>query len=301
MQDIHLLDLKFQEAAEAIASFLVETPEDGLLLIESGPESTHAQLEAAIREKGFDPADVRHVLLTHIHFDHAGAAWKWAARGAKVYVHPVGLPHLASPEKLWNSAAQIYGDDMERLWGSMEPIAEEYLYAVSHEEVLQIGGLTIKALHTPGHAVHHVAYKLGDSIFTGDVAGVKIQAGPVVPPCPPPDIHIPDWKASIALLRQERPARLLLTHYGEIQEVDAHLQALEAILDDWAGWIKPHFDAGTNPAEITPAFMAYTEGQLREKGCSDALIQVYQYANPSWMSVAGLLRFWKLKASGRIL
>src|SRR5690554_5577927 len=200
MEKINIIDLNFLEEKQTIAAFLVES-EGGPVLVETGPESTWPQLESGINRLGYQISDIHHVLLSHIHFDHAGAAWKMAAAGARVYVHPLGLPHLASPERLWQSAAKIYGDDMDRLWGEMRPIPTNRLQEVQHGEKLELEGLDFKALHTPGHAIHHIAWQLGEVLFTGDVAGVKINKGPVVPPCPPPDINIEAWKESIAMLK----------------------------------------------------------------------------------------------------
>src|SRR5690625_5011623 len=124
--DIDILDLNFLEEPHVIANYLIPSDE-GLVLIETGPETTFENLKNAISKTGNSWKDVKHVLLTHIHFDHAGAAWKFAENGAKIYVHPIGLPHLNSPEKLWNSAKRIYKEDMETLWGEMKPIAKELL------------------------------------------------------------------------------------------------------------------------------------------------------------------------------
>src|SRR5690606_14367614 len=297
--NIHILDLDFLDESRSIASFLIEST-DGLILIESGPETTFEHLKTAIFNKGFDWKEVKHVLLTHIHFDHAGAAWKFAENGAKIYVHPIGLPHLQNPEKLWNSAAMIYGDDMNRLWGEMKPIDEKLLIPADDTNLLQIGKLEFETIYTPGHAVHHNAYRLGKIIFTGDVAGVKINNGPVVPPCPPPDINIGLWKDSIQKIRKQNPELLYLTHFGKVENPNQHLNELEIMLDDWANWMKPYYDKGTSADEITPEFMEYTKNQLKNAGVSDENLIRYEYANPSWMSVTGLLRYWKLREQGRI-
>lgn len=299
MKNLHIIDLHFLETEEAIASFLIKS-EDGPILIETGPESTFPQLKNSLNKLGYQIEDIKHVFLTHIHFDHAGAAWKFADAGAKIYVHPIGLPHLASPEKLWNSAAQIYGDDMERLWGSMSPIAKENLIGVEENKVFKFGELEIQAIHTPGHAVHHIAWKIGKTIFTGDVAGVTINNGPVVPPCPPPDIHLEDWKKSISVLKSLNPKFLYLTHFGLVTDPQKHLSALENVLDDWSNWMKLYFEASTDQNEIVPKFMEYTKNQLISQNVHESTIRVYEYANPSWMSVAGLMRYWKLKSLGRI-
>lgn len=299
MENIKIIDLHFQKTKDAIASFLVETS-DGPILIETGPASTFDQLSRGVSKCGYSLDEIKHVLLTHIHFDHAGAAWKLAEAGAKIYVHPFGVPHLAAPEKLWNSASQIYGDDMDRLWGKMKPIPSNQLVSVEDKQEFEIGTTKIKSLHTPGHAVHHIAWKMGEIIFTGDVAGVKIGNGPVMPPCPPPDIHIENWKKSLAIIKSEKPKELYLTHFGIIDEVDFHLDSLSYILDDWAAWIKPYFEKNIDQSEVVPIFMEYSKSQFLKEGCSKEIIQTYEYANPSWMSVAGLYRYWKLKSQGRL-
>lgn len=299
MEKIKIIDLNFQKSKDAIASFLIETS-DGPILIETGPASTYDQLSRGVSKCGHSIDEIKHVLLTHIHFDHAGAAWKLAEAGAKIYVHPFGVPHLASPEKLWNSASQIYGDDMDRLWGKMKPIPANQLVSVEDKQELEFGTTKIKSLHTPGHAVHHIAWKMGDIIFTGDVAGVKIAGGPVMPPCPPPDINLEEWKKSLAIIKSEKPKELYLTHFGIIDVVDYHLDSLSYMLDDWAEWIKPYFEKNVDQSEVVPLFMEYSKSQFLKEGCSKEQIQTYEYANPSWMSVAGLYRYWKLKSQGRL-
>lgn len=296
---ITTLDTRFLNESSVIAVYLIES-EDGLILVDTGPETVFENLASALSERGYDPGDVRHVLLTHIHFDHAGAAWKFAQAGATVYVHPIGLPHMQNPERLWSSAKRIYQDAMETLWGQMQPIDAAKLVAVEQGDHLSLGGVGVDVHYTPGHAVHHNAYQLGDAIFCGDVAGVKIHQGPAVPPCPPPDIDVDAWKRSIQTLRDLNPARLYLAHYGAVDTPAAHLDALQARLEDWAAWIKPHFDAGAAAAEITPQFVEYTQAQLRQDGVSEADIARYEAGNPSFMSVTGLMRYWKLKTSGRL-
>jgi glyoxylase-like metal-dependent hydrolase (beta-lactamase superfamily II) len=299
MHTIKIIDLNFQQANNTIASFLIKG-KGKPVLVETGPESTWIELKNQLEQHGIKPKELGAVLLTHIHFDHAGAAWRLAAEGVKIYLHPMGLPHLANPERLWQSAAKIYGvGQMDKLWGPMESIDEHLLVPVDDKQEVTIGDLTFTAIHSPGHAIHHIAWKLSDVIFTGDVGGVKIENGPVVPPCPPPDIHIEDWKASIKKILIHHPKELYLTHFGKIETPEAHLDELVEILDDWANWMKVQFDKDRHPKEITPDFMTYTARQMIRKGADKHLQSLYEYANPSWMSVSGLMRYWKLKADGR--
>jgi glyoxylase-like metal-dependent hydrolase (beta-lactamase superfamily II) len=291
----HILDLTFLGQEETIAAFLVETSA-GLVLIESGPHSTFPILTKALAAKGFAPSDIQHVFLTHIHFDHAGAAWCFAEQGATIYVHPAGAKHLASPEKLYGSAKMIYGDMMESLWGSMNPIPETQIYSPSQGEKIMIGDTVFQAWYTPGHAVHHIAWQVGDTLFAGDVAGVKIKGGVVVPPCPPPDINVEDWQSSIALMKSLTIKELVLTHFGAESNPHEHLDALETMLLAWANWIKPHYLAGKKAEEIIPAFELYVAQLLKENGVLELDIPKYAGANPAFMSVAGLMRYWHKKS-----
>lgn len=289
---MHTIDLHFQGIPGAIAAFAVPT-DAGTVLVETGPFSTFAALRAGLESAGIAPESVRHVLLSHIHFDHAGAAWWFAQQGATIYVHPLGLPHLASPEKLWQSAARIYGDAMERLWGRMESIDAGQLRAVDDRTRLRIGQTEFTAHHTPGHAVHHIAWEWEQQLFTGDVAGVRIGTGPVVPPCPPPDIHLADWQQSLDRLRECRPRRLHLTHYGSVDDPEAHLAALEKRLLDYAAWMRPYAEADAEISSILPAFNRFVKADLEAAGLAASDWPAYEAANPPWMSVSGLLRYWK--------
>jgi glyoxylase-like metal-dependent hydrolase (beta-lactamase superfamily II) len=291
---IHTIDLHFQGIENAIASFLVETSE-GPVIIETGPHSTFPYLKKGIENLGYSLTDIKHVFLSHIHFDHAGAAWAFAELGANIYLHPVGAPHLAEPSRLWNSAKRIYQDQMEILWGEMRPINQERLRVVNHEEQITIGDTSFKSWHTPGHAIHHIAWQMGDNLFAGDVAGVKIGNGLVVPPCPPPDINLEDWVNSIDLIRSIDIKYIYLTHYGKIEMIKEHLDSLEFCLNDWAQWIKPYAIENADIPEITPKFQTYVAKQLKDFGLTQNGILQYEAANPSWMSVSGLMRYWSKK------
>src|SRR5512140_3098405 len=146
---VSLLDLHFHVEG-TVGAFLVRTPE-GPVLVETGPESLYGNLRTAVEAQGHALEDIRHVFVTHIHLDHAGAAWRLARHGAKVYVHPKGAAHLVDPGKLLASAQRIYQDDMDRLWGGLEPIPADQVVAVEDGQAIDLGGLKLHALHTPGH------------------------------------------------------------------------------------------------------------------------------------------------------
>lgn len=291
---ITTIDLRFLGIPNSIAAYLIET-EAGPILIETGPHSTLHHLEVGLAEKGYTTKDIQHVFLTHIHLDHAGCAWHFAQQGAKIYVHPKGYRHLASPEKLMASAAMIYKDKMDLLWGQMNPIADTQLEAMEDLQIVEIGGVKLQAHYTPGHAVHHIAWQVGAALFAGDVAGVKISNGPVMPPCPPPDIHVEDWLTSISRMKKLDLEELYLTHYGKVSNTLAHLESLEQVIRDWADWIKPHYDAQTEQQLVVPQFQKYVVENLKGAGVDEKGLAQYEAANPAWMSVAGLYRYWKIK------
>ena len=293
---IHIVDLKFQGYSGAIGSFVVSTV-DGLVLVETGPHSTLEGLKAGLDQFGYTLSDIKHVLLTHIHLDHAGAAWYLASLGADIYVHEYGYSHLKNPERLMASASRIYGAQMHQLWGDMKPIPEKRLKKVSDEQPIEIGGEEFTPWYTPGHAKHHIAWQLGSTLFTGDVAGVKIENGPVMPPCPPPDIDIALWIQSLDKIRELSLEELYLTHFGVITDIQRHLDQLQVTLVKWAQWIKPYWEAQARPSEIVGPFQQLVADQLTDSGLSKLEIELYEAANPSWMSVYGLLRYWEKHGS----
>lgn len=295
---IHTIDLKFLNEPAAIAAFAVED-DAGITLVECGPFSTKDQLLAGLEAAGLNPNRVHTLLLTHIHFDHAGAAWWWAQRGVRVYVHPKGLKHMIDPTRLYSSAARIYGEDkMEELWGKMEKIDPYDIGSVEDRTRLTIGGQTWVAHHTPGHASHHIAWQLGKKVFTGDVGGVTIKGGPVVPPCPPPDINVSHWRSSVDRLRSLRAEEYYLTHYGPVSAKSDHLDQLMRRLDAYVDFVLAQVKTGKVEEDIVPAFTEFVEAELRKNGVGEDTIGAYRAANPPYMSVAGIMRW--LKLSGQV-
>lgn len=294
--NVALLDLHFQ-AEGTVGAFLVRTSE-GPVLVETGPESLYDHLEAALQAQGFALEDVRHVFVTHIHLDHAGAAWRLARHGARIYVHPKGAPHLADPGKLLGSARRIYGEAMERLWGRLEPIPAGQITSLGDGETVRLGDSAFEALHTPGHAIHHITYRLDDGLFTGDVGGIRIGDGPVIPPFPPPDIDLEAWRDSIVRMRAARPAFIYPTHFGIKRDGPAHLDSLEENLHRIALWMREALATGSTEEALVPRFQAFMQDLLAGHGLAEGAIQDYEIADPAFMSVYGLARYWRRKAAG---
>jgi glyoxylase-like metal-dependent hydrolase (beta-lactamase superfamily II) len=306
---VHLLDLRFQGVSGAVAAFLI-AHRDALALVETGPGSTLPALRAAVNAAGHELAALTHVAVTHIHLDHAGAAGAVLreAPRARLYVHPAGAPHLVDPSKLLASAARIYGDRMDALWGAFEPVPADRLRTLADGDAIPLGGgRALAAWHTPGHAQHHVALhdaELGD-VYAGDVGGVRLAGAPHVrPPTPPPDVDLDAWDASVRRLRALAPARLLLTHFGAHADVAWHLDALLAGLHHWVGWIEGRLaHPNADPAALT-ADAERRGARALARALGDAepdtvarLTEAYELAAPSYMTVSGVARYLKKRES----
>lgn len=291
---ITCLDQEFLGTPKVIASYLLDAPQ-GRILIETGPASVQSTLEARLEEMGVEPASIEHVFVTHIHLDHAGGAGYWARRGSKIYVHPKGAPHLVDPSKLLASAARIYGDRMQELWGTTIPVPETQVVPVSEGEIM-VAGLRLQAWDTPGHAAHHLALGVDGDLFTGDVAGVRLPGSRFVSvPAPPPEFHLETWLSSLDKLRGLAPERLHLTHFGGDFPAADHLEQLAERL---AGCVAFVASRGTEPlSELTEAYRQWDRGQAAAYGVDDAAYEAYEKANPAFMSAQGISRYLAKRGS----
>jgi glyoxylase-like metal-dependent hydrolase (beta-lactamase superfamily II) len=289
---IHILDTRQLGRPGIIAATALET-NDGIALFDTGPESTFNNIIDAIRQAGFQPNDVRHVLLSHIHFDHAGAAWRFAELGATIYVHPRGERHLVDPAKLVESATRIFGADMERLWGRIAPVPVDKVRVLKDNDVVRVGQFDIRTIETPGHASHHNVYHWDDNIFGGDVAGVCIGNGPPIPPFVPPELHVESWLESIGKMRKLNASNIYLPHFGKSKfPVSNHFDALEERVREWSSWLGDKVRARTNEEELKKQFASYEHNDLRAGGASKEEIEGYETADPSYMAVSAATRYW---------
>ncbi|HEX4690758.1 MAG TPA: MBL fold metallo-hydrolase [Solirubrobacteraceae bacterium] len=257
----------------------------GGVLIDPGPESCVDTLLAALGDER--PSAI---LLTHIHFDHAGATGALVRRwpGLPVHVHERGARHLADPERLVASATRLYGEEnMKRLWGEVSPVPEENLRVLTGGERGVEGAFRVE--YTPGHASHHVSFLHEDSgwAFVGDVAGVRIPPSElVVAPTPPPDIDVAAWERSLDLVAGWSPERLALTHWGEVEDPAEQLEACRRALRE---------EAELAGEQDLDGFMA----TLHERIAADApeLIETYEQAAPLDHLFLGLDRWHSKQAA----
>jgi glyoxylase-like metal-dependent hydrolase (beta-lactamase superfamily II) len=258
----------------------------GSVLIDPGPTRSLGTVLAALED--WQP---QAILLTHIHFDHAASTGTLMRMypELEVYVHERGAPHMVNPERLWASASQLYGEaNMLAMWGEFVPVPEERMRVLVGGETLTIAGDTFEVAYTPGHAKHHVSYLHRGTAFVGDVGGVRIEPGtPTLPPTPPPDIDIEAWHNSIGVIRDWKPERLAITHFGLGEEPAAQLDELELRLDHWADSAR---------AEDRDGWIAAVTDELRSV-VSPGAFDSFLAAVPLDQAYAGLRRYWDKRST----
>ena len=205
-----------------------------------------ATLEQSLQELGIRWDDVRHILLTHIHLDHAGATGTIVRAHPEitVLVHERGAKHMIDPTKLLDSATRLFGDRMDQLWGEFAAVPAANVVSLIGGERVEAGGRVLDVAYTPGHASHHVSYfdPSAGVAFVGDVAGVCVLEGYVLPPTPPPDIDLEAWSISVDRILAWSPSTLFLTHFGPVTRVRPHLAELLDHLHLIAGEVRASLD-----------------------------------------------------------
>jgi glyoxylase-like metal-dependent hydrolase (beta-lactamase superfamily II) len=273
------IDLLHLGSPRTIGAYLLDTSQ-GLTLFDCGPSVCVPALKAGLAEHGHELEDVRHLLLSHIHLDHAGAAGVLVREhpGLTVWVSEVGAPHLIDPTRLERSARRLYGEAFDGLWGELAPVPEENV-RIPGERVLGL-----ECFPTPGHASHHVSYFDGTTVYAGDAAGVRIQPSRgILPPTPPPDLDIEAWFRTLEEIERRKPERLALIHFGPAEDVSRHLTDLRERLAKWSERV----ERGATEDE----FVAMAAHDLGDD--ADA----YDRAMPFWQSYAGLKRYWDTRAA----
>ncbi len=294
------ISLPFQGEQGVVGSYLL-SGKDQLALIDPGPGSTAQALLTSIREAGFEPQEVTHILLTHIHLDHAGATGTilHSMPKATVTVHSKGAPHLIDTSKLVASATRIYGERIHDLWGKIESVPQDRVKIIEGGEILNIAGRRLEVHYTPGHAIHHVIFfdVHSGELFAGDAAGVCLANTEYVrPPTPPPDLDIEAWSSSIDLLKKLRPDALYLGHFGPKRNPTQILESLRVNLFAWGDVVLGAMRDNKSEAEIVQLLRKYTEPELLRKTDDANALKRYDLATNYEMTVQGYMRYWKLKS-----
>jgi len=274
------IDLLHGGAERVIGSYVVET-DDGLALVDCGPASCVPALEAGLAARGLELADLSHLLLTHIHLDHAGATGVLVREHPTLQVHvsEVGAPHLIDPARLEASARRLYGDSFDGLWGELAPVPRESVHLVGASV------LGLECFASAGHAWHHVSYQHADgTLYAGDSLGVRIApARFLLAPTPPPEIDLEAWERTLAETEQRAPAQLAITHFGLFDDVEEHITRFRETLRGWAERVAHGMDEATFVAAARADCAASDPGE----------VDAYDRSAPYWHCYLGLERYWR--------
>jgi glyoxylase-like metal-dependent hydrolase (beta-lactamase superfamily II) len=294
MAKFHTLDLNWTDRPRSIGAVLLRSNGTSAL-IDPGPESTLPTLRKQLAAHGLDIRDLDAILLTHIHLDHAGATGSLVKENPRlaVYVHEKGAPHMADPAKLLASAARLYGDEMQRLYGEFLPVPSENLKILRGGESITIGGCPLEVLYTPGHASHHVTYWDQEEgiAFVGDTAGICVEGEEfVLPAVPPPDIDIPVWNRSLDAIESLHPRRLFLTHFGFVDRPSAHISRYRQRLDDWVSLARRLLQENSDEIQAAQKFVEETAAEIRRTHAGPEA-EHYVFNGGLLLSWLGLLRY----------
>lgn len=289
------IDLQFKGSPRVIATALL-TGRDGLTLIDPGPTSCLPALEAGLTHRGLSLRDVRALLLTHIHLDHAGAAGTIVERvpGARVYVHERGATHMIDPARLLASATRLYGDQMDALWGPFLPVPASQVTALAGGERLEVPGATFAVAYTPGHAKHHVSYfdEHAGMAYVGDTGGIRVVGDYIIAPTPPPDIDIEVWRESLEVIAAWQPVSLFLTHFGPVTPARAHLARFATVLTEQANAVRDALKAGGSEEDKIRRFVDHMRAEAR-KALPEREARATELAAPFDQLWQGLARYWQ--------
>jgi len=298
--DIGYIDLRFQDQPEVIASAVLHGS-FGAVIVDPGPASTLTTLTTALRRHGIAVKDLRALLLTHIHFDHAGATGALVAENPdiEVFVHTTGVRHLTDPSRLVASARQLWGDELETLWGEFLAVPAANLRSLDGGEHIHVGERDLEVAYTPGHARHHVSFfdRATGIAFVGDAAGIRV--GPVpyaLPPTLPPDLDLSAWRDSVARIDRWRADTLFVTHFGPHADTVTHLQTFLDHLDELGEIARRIVERGSGGAG-RDQFVAEVAKLLRRR-LPETTARHYEAAGHLALCWLGLERYWKQQGVG---
>ncbi|HEY7755153.1 MAG TPA: MBL fold metallo-hydrolase [Actinomycetota bacterium] len=281
------------------AAYLLDAREPAI--VETGPTTSHPHVVAGLERLGIGPRDLAHVVLTHIHLDHAGGVGALSERfpQATVWVHERGARHLADPERLVASATRIYGDErMGELFGPVAPVPAQRIRSLADGDVIDLGDRTLSAAATPGHAKHHVALldSRSGAVFTGDALGIHPPDLAVLRPAtPPPDYDLELAVASIERIRSLAGEVVLFSHFGPVREVDRICDLAVRRFREWTEAVRRAMEGTEDLDEIVAALEIEVRRDAATGSTADLDLGRLEVLSSVRMNAMGIIRYWQLR------
>jgi glyoxylase-like metal-dependent hydrolase (beta-lactamase superfamily II) len=296
------VDTRMAGRSRLTSAYLLEGSEP--TLVETGPTTSIEAVTAGLHSLGLQAEDLAHIVVTHIHLDHAGGVGRLSQRfpRALVWVHDRGAPHLADPQRLVASAARVYGEEqMRSLFGPVDPVPSDRLRSVSEGDRIAVGTRSLEVMYTPGHASHHIALvdSTSGAVFTGDALGIHLPDARVLRPAtPPPDIDVELGVRSIERIRARAESVLLFSHFGPVKDVDELCSIASSRLRRWADIVRDALEQTDDLDRITELLERQTNSEFDAAKAAGIEIDMARYETLSSMrmNASGLVRYWKKRA-----
>jgi glyoxylase-like metal-dependent hydrolase (beta-lactamase superfamily II) len=294
------IDTKMIGRAQVTSAYLVEAAEPAL--VETGPSTSAGAVERGLRSLGISGGDLAHIIVTHIHLDHAGGAGTLARRypDATIWVHERGVRHLADPARLVASTARVYGKHrMRQFFGDVEPVPAQRLQALGDGATVDLGERALEVLWTPGHASHHVCLvdERTGCVFTGDALGVHLPEVNVLRPAtPPPEFDVELAVQSIERIRTRGATKLLLSHFGPVPEIERVCSLAIERIRKWAEVVRDALATTDDIREIARRLESLGAEEYLSDAGTQPDMERYDVLSSVRMNAAGLIRYWKKRA-----
>ena len=267
---VYMLDTYALGQAGTVGAYLVKGPKPAL--VDCGYATSYESVLNGMAEAGVMPSDIRYLIPTHVHLDHAGAAGRLVKEmpNAEVIAHERGVPHLVDPTRLVESSTKVFGRAIMELYGDPQPIPAERITAVGEEATLDLGdGLSATLIHAPGHAPHQISLVLEQTktMVTADAVGIVYPGmKAMIPTTPPPSFKPSELVATIASIRQTKPSELLVPHFGARKDVDWVFDRTTELVQEWVEEVKGLWKKGMNLDEASEVM---ERGVVRDAGVGE--------------------------------
>ena len=291
------VDTKMAGRARITSGYLLRGDEPAL--IETGPTTSSEAVIETLTSLGLRGTDLAHIVVTHIHLDHAGGVGRLAQAfpTATIWVHERGAPHLADPARLVRSAARVYGErKLQDLFGPVDPVPADRLRSVGEGDRIPLGGRSLEVLYTPGHASHHVALVDSESgaLFVGDALGVHLPDVRVLRPVtPPPDVDVERGVESIERIRRRAGPVLLFSHFGPVEEADELCHLAAERLQKWADIVRKGLRDTEDIDRIAALLERETASEFDDSVEDYPDREGYEILSTTQINAEGLVRYWK--------
>jgi glyoxylase-like metal-dependent hydrolase (beta-lactamase superfamily II) len=297
---ISAIDTRMAGRAKVTSAYLLHA--DQPALIETGPTTSVEAVVGGLESLGLGPEDLAHIIVTHIHLDHAGGVGRLAARfpRARVWVHDRGAPHLANPTKLVKSAGRVYGEErLRELFGPVDPTAPDRLSAVSEGDRVSLGNRDVEVMYTPGHASHHISLidSATGALFTGDALGIHLpDVGVLRPATPPPDVDVELSVTSIERIKTRTRSVLMFSHYGPVEQTEELCDIAISRLRKWAGIVREAMEGTSELDRIAQILTERTASEFDSAREGADQLDRYDLLADMRINAAGLVRYWEKRS-----